>query len=437
MHYGIIAVGSRGDVQPFVGLALGLIDRGHQATLIAHENFKSFVEGYGLDFHPLPGNIEDMLHTHEGARVLRSGSMLAFMKFIRKVVAQNQPAVNRQLLTAAQKADVLVTSLLGTIWVDAIAESQHKPWATIQLSFPSTPTADFPFALLDLFDFPAYNRFTYRLFEYLYTLDYKSQLNQFRLSLGLPPIKGSLLKKIAKEKSPNLYAVSPALLPRPRDWDDRSQVTGFIQLPQPQREQNPADTPSPQLIKWLAQRAEKPIYIGFGSIPVPDPPKFTRIITGLLNKTSYRFLFCRGWSRIEDLPEHPRLFVITSADHSWLFPQCRMAIIHGGIGTLQTALGSKLPLVIASIVADQPWWGKLIEKRGLGAHLPFRHWTTEKLLAAIHTAETPPVPSQTERIGTLISRESGLTQTITALENYFANAPLTIGSPTNSVNQFG
>ena len=90
MHYGIIAVGSRGDVQPFVGLALGLIGRGHRVTVMAHENFKGFVEGYGLAFHPLPGNIEDMLYTPEGQRVLKNGSMLVFMRFVQKIVAQNQ-----------------------------------------------------------------------------------------------------------------------------------------------------------------------------------------------------------------------------------------------------------------------------------------------------------------------------------------------------------
>ncbi len=41
MHYGIVAIGSRGDVQPYVALALGLMERGHEATVMAHENFKS------------------------------------------------------------------------------------------------------------------------------------------------------------------------------------------------------------------------------------------------------------------------------------------------------------------------------------------------------------------------------------------------------------
>ncbi|HWB93802.1 MAG TPA: glycosyltransferase [Puia sp.] len=418
MHYGIIAIGSRGDVQPFLGLALGLLDRGHSATVMAHENFKRFVEGYGLGFHPLPGNIEEMLHTDEGRKVLESGSIITFMRFVRRNVAANQTQVNEALVAGCKNADVLVTSLLGMIWVDAIAESSGKPWATIQLSFPSTRTGEFPFPLLDFFDFPLYNRFTYRLFEYLYSKDYKKQLNQFRHSLGLPAVQGSILKKIAAEKSPNLYALSPALLPRPTDWDKRSQLTGFIYLPAARRKENPMDHVPETLIRWL-EAGEKPIYIGFGSIPVPDPARFVHTLTQLLEETSYRILFCQGWSRLDGLPENPRLFTIASGDHDFLFPRCRAAIIHGGIGTLAAGLRARIPLVIASIVADQPWWGKLIARRGLGAFLPFHRWTTERLIAAIRVTETPAIQCQVIRIGDQINREDGLHQTIAALEMYF------------------
>lgn len=422
MHYGIIAIGSRGDVQPFVALAVGLLDRGHRVTLLAHENFKSFVEGYGIDFYPLPGSIEEMLYTPQGRKVLKTGNMLAFMRFVQKVVSKNQTQVNEALLQGTEKADVLVTSLVGMIWVDIIAESTGKPWATIQLSFPSTPTKDFPFALLSFLDFPLYNRLTYQVFDYLYTQDYKEQLNEFRESLGLEPVQGSILKKIATEKTPNIYAISPSLLPRPTDWDPRSQLTGFIHLPKDLRAQNPQDAAPPELTRWL-DAGEKPVYIGFGSIPVPDPPKFTRILKQLLAETDYRFLFCQGWSRLADLPEHPRLFVISTANHDWLFPQCRAAVIHGGIGTLATALKAKTPLVIASIFADQPWWGKLIERRSLGTHLPFARWTAQRLLVAIRATETPEIQQHVKEIGDRINCEDGLQQTIAALENYFSGAP--------------
>jgi sterol 3beta-glucosyltransferase len=134
---------------------------------------------------------------------------------------------------------------------------------------------------------------------------------------------------------------------------------------------------------------DKPIYLGFGSIPVPDPSKFIHILGELLQGTSYRFVICQGWSHLDDLPENPRLMVVSSANHDWLFPRCQAAIIHGGVGTMAAALRAKIPVVIASIFADQPFWGKQIQTWGFGVHLPFWHWTTQKLHAAIRKTETP------------------------------------------------
>jgi sterol 3beta-glucosyltransferase len=422
MHYGIIAIGSRGDVQPFVALALGLLDRGHRVTLMAHENFKEFVEGYGIDFHALPGSVEEMLYSPKGRKVLRSGNMLVFMHFVNKEVSRNQARVNEALLAGAQKAEVFVTSVLGMIWIDAIATSSGKRYATVQLSFPTTPTSEFPCVLLDFFDFPLYNRFTYRVFDFLYTKDNKKKLNTFRQSLGLPKAKGLLLKNTGEGRNPHLYAVSEAFLPRPTDWPERAQLTGFLHLPPKRREQNPLDGGIPaELIHWL-DAGEKPIYIGFGSIPVPDPARFTRVLQELLTATAYRFIFCQGWSKIDGLVGHPRLFVLATANHDWLFPRCRAVITHGGIGTVAAALRAKAPLIVASIFADQPWWGKRIERSGLGIHLPFQKWSKQKLIAAIRKTETAEIRRRVTEIGERMSREDGLQQTIMALENFFSPA---------------
>ena len=422
MHYGIIAIGSRGDVQPFVALALGLLDRGHRVTLMAHENFKAFVEGYGIEFHPLPGSVEEMLYSPKGRKVLRSGNMLVFMHFVNKEVSKNQARVNEALLAGAQKPEVFVTSVLGMIWIDAIAASSGKRYATVQLSFPTTPTSEFPCVLLDFFNFPLYNRFTYRVFDFLYTKDNKKKLNAFRLSLGLPKAKGLLLKNTGAAKNPHIYAISPSFLPRPTDWIERAQITGFIHLPPKRREQNPSDGGIPaDLIRWL-EAGEKPIYLGFGSIPVPDPARFIRVLHELLAETTYRFIFCQGWSKIEGLGAHPRLFVLPAANHDWLFPRCRAVITHGGIGTVAAALRAKTPLIVASIFADQPWWGKRVERRGLGIHLPFKRWDKQKVVAAIRKTETAEIQHRVTEIGERMSREDGLQQTIAAVEHHFATA---------------
>ena len=80
MNIGIFTYGTRGDVQPYIALALGLIDKGHHVVIAAPTNFRDFVEGFGIPFHPLYGNAEELMNSPGGKRVLQSGNVIRLMK---------------------------------------------------------------------------------------------------------------------------------------------------------------------------------------------------------------------------------------------------------------------------------------------------------------------------------------------------------------------
>ena len=418
MHYGIVAIGSRGDVQPYMALALGLMDRGHKVTLMAHENFKAFVEGFGISFYPLEGDVENILHSAEAHQVLQSGRFIDFARYMQKNIERTKLEVTRDIWAGSENADVLVSSLLALPWIFSIAEKMHKKWAIVQLNLPTVPTAAFPLAAIDFFDFPAFNKLSYRLFEIFHWLNNKKPVNEFRQRLGLAPLKTPIIQQIADQKILNIYCFSPALRARPSDWPSQADITGFLFLPKEKRKINPQEDIPPALLRWM-EDGHDPIYIGFGSIPIPDPKKFERILTDILNSTTHRFIFCQGWSMPMDLPMHTRLFQIKSVNHEWLFPRCRAAITHGGVGTTAAVLRAGIPLIIVSIIADQPWMGKIIEAKLTGVHIPFRKLTKEKLLSAIADTETVEMRREAFRLGEQIRRENGLKKTIDHLEKYF------------------
>ncbi|MEH1881814.1 glycosyltransferase [Nostoc sp.] len=59
----ILTVGSRGDLQPYCALAIGLKRAGHEVTVATHENFEAFVRKFDLKFAAIAGNMEEFLQS--------------------------------------------------------------------------------------------------------------------------------------------------------------------------------------------------------------------------------------------------------------------------------------------------------------------------------------------------------------------------------------
>ena len=66
MKITIFAAGSQGDIQPCVVLAKGLQQAGYEVCLAAPENFAGFVEGHGVGFYPLRGNVQEIMASDTG-----------------------------------------------------------------------------------------------------------------------------------------------------------------------------------------------------------------------------------------------------------------------------------------------------------------------------------------------------------------------------------
>ena len=417
MYFAITTYGSRGDVQPFVSLALGLMDKGHHVTLLAPENFKEFVNEHGVDFHALHGNVEEILRSPEGLRVLKTGNPFSLLRYMQKAGRKLQPIINNDILSGCANADVIISSVLCIPWVKAVAEKLNKNWGIIQFQPPSSPTKAFPFAGLNFFNHPHYNRFTYRLIG---TIDWalnKKGINKFRTSLGLNPLKRPIFGRVYSENILNLYCFSNLLIKRPDDWASNTHVTGFI-TSSDRKTAYDLRQMDEDLLRWIDD-GEKPVYIGFGSMPIPDPELFSAILTEIVLKTNIRVVFCKGWATLSGIPSHPNLFVLDSANHEWLLPKCSSAIIHGGAGTLAAVLKAKIPLVVISVFGDQPWWGSIIESKRLGIHIPFKKITTARLLAALAIIQTNEYLSNIHKMGEEIRLENGLQMTIRTLEDYF------------------
>jgi sterol 3beta-glucosyltransferase len=61
MNITCLTIGSRGDVQPFIALCLGLKKDGHKCKIATHAEFKDWIESYGIGFAPVAGDPAELM----------------------------------------------------------------------------------------------------------------------------------------------------------------------------------------------------------------------------------------------------------------------------------------------------------------------------------------------------------------------------------------
>lgn len=418
MNIGIYTYGTRGDVQPYIALALGLMEKGHQVTLSAPSNFKNFVEGFGIQFEGLYGNAEEMMNSPEGQSVLQTENTIKLMKHFFKVLNNMKVPLRKSYFEAISKVDFIIANSATLPIVSAIAEKQNKKVALTYFMPPVVPTTEFPLGDFDFLNFSWYNKLTYKIAQSFYWKFVKQETNEYRQELGLPILTENLITHIDSKKPLDLYCISQTLIPQPKDWESHHKITGFLTVPNHKREAHSLDKVSGELNDWLNQ-GKKPIYIGFGSNGVGNKEKFMTILTEILDKTEERILFCTGWSLFNNIPTHKNLFITKYVNHEAILPKCKVGIFHGGAGTLATMLRNDLPVIIVSFYTDQPTWGKIIEHKNLGIHIPVKSLTAGKLISAIRLVQTEGIKKNVLTVGQAIRNENGIDNAITEIEKYF------------------
>lgn len=401
MRITIFALGSRGDVQPYLALGVGLRRAGHEVRLASHENFGTAARGAGLDFRPLRGDVRALMEQPELRALLDRGDFLAIQRHAAAAAREAAPHWAREGLAAARDAELVLTGLGGLNVARAVAEKRRLPLIEAHV-VPLTPTRAFPAPLVPAFVGRlggAANRASYRFARQAVALGTRAGAAELRGELGLPrrarPTPGL-------PPAPLLYGISPAVLPRPRDWPGHVHLTGFWFLPE-------EDWTPPPGVRAFLDGGPPPVALGFGSMGLRDPAATTALVLDALARTGARAVLLGGWGGLArgDLPPH--VFAASALPHSWLFPRVAAAVHHGGAGTTAAALRAGVPGVVVPFFGDQPFWGERVRVLGAGpAPLPQRRLTAGALAAALLRARETGMRERAAHLGRQIRAEDGL-----------------------------
>jgi sterol 3beta-glucosyltransferase len=187
MKIGLVAAGTRGDVEPFVALAHVLTEAGHEVTLAASAAAASLAAGTGARFVPMGLDLRALFDSEEGARWLAAGDIDAFMAGIGGLLSAARSTIGESVLAVADHCDVLVTSCLTEDYTYAAAQARKVPIMPMYI-FPLLATSEYPHPMTspdlpqDGPDAARRNLETFRMAEEMYWRGARDDVNEFRRS---------------------------------------------------------------------------------------------------------------------------------------------------------------------------------------------------------------------------------------------------------------
>jgi UDP:flavonoid glycosyltransferase YjiC (YdhE family) len=416
MKVTVIAIGSQGDVQPYISLGAGLKTTGHEVCLATHASFEPAVREHGLEFATVEGNPREILETEAGKALMETGGNIVI--HVRRLKSLANALIQQVLSStwnACQGTDAIVHSPFGFGSVYAAQKLDVPSVAAYHVPFTRTNS----FASITMPQLPlgrVYNKVSHIFFEQLFWQTFRSSLNKWvveTLRLPCPPFMGDF-GTMHKRGYPIIYGFSPTVIPKPPDWGDRIYITGYWFPERPTDWQPPAD-----LVDFL-QSGPPPVYVGFGSMNNRSPEEVTEIVIKALNQCRQRGIILTGWGGLSksDLPDH--IFSIESIPFDWLFPQMKVVVHHGGAGTTAAGLRAGIPSIIVPFFADQPFWGDRLYKLGVGPRpIPRKKLSVESLAKAINTAiNDKGMQSRAAEIGERILAEDGISKAVDIIGRY-------------------
>ena len=394
------AIGSTGDVRPFILLGRELASRGHRVTIAAFSAFREPVLQAGLAFAPLSGDAEKMM-----ASIMTPGTGgLTYLPRLEKGIREAVPGLLRDLTACCREADALICNFFGSVFY-SIAEMAGIPCVQTYY-FPMDPNRDMPVSSVGRQDLPGWvNRATYRIGYLLIGIVERRYLGRWRKENHLAPRRPRMGPdyRLGGGRIPVIYALSPGILPRPADWGEGIHMSGFW------LEEEAPDWQPPEALARFLHEGPPPVYIGFGSMNSGDMEQLMETTLEAVHAAGLRAVVHLGWSGVREERERD-VFFLDYVPHGWLFPRVAAVVHHGGIGTTAAGLQYGKPTLIIPFGGDQPFWGYHIRRLGCGPEpLPRKKVTAPRLTAALRELTgRPEYRENAEKVMRILRQEHGV-----------------------------
>ncbi|WP_459546236.1 glycosyltransferase [Nocardia sp. X0981] len=336
----LAAGGSRGDIEPLVGLALRLREANVQVRVCAPPDFERRFTEYGMAFEPLGPPVTGPRARADLAQYVGDWPRIQFAT----------------LCSAAADCAAVVTTDVTHIAARSVAEKLgvHYQYASYQpTALPSPHHPPMPLPGDRAAPAAIGNELLWEIDAHGWNAQFGRALDTGRAALGLAPVRNVRDHVIA---SGPWLAADPILGPWPQSPGLDVVQTGAWIVPD--------ERPLPAELVAFLESGTPPVYVGFGSMPMRAG--VARVAIEAIRAHNRRVLISRGWAELSASDELPDCMVIGEVNHQALFPRVAAVVHHGGAGTTTAAARAGVPQVVVPQMMDQAYWARRVTALGIG-----------------------------------------------------------------------
>lgn len=375
--------GSRGDVEPLVGLAAALRELGAEVRVCAppDEEFTALLARSGVPSVPLGPTVRSVVAgtrppTAEDA--FRLAPELVAARFA--TLTEEADGCDALLATGLMPAGARdVAEKLGIRYVLACFHVFGLP--SRHFAPGARPGRQSPRGETD-------NRVLWEQDAQRVNALYGDALNSHRAAIGLPPVDN--VRDHVLTGRPWL-AADPVLCPSKGMTDLDIVQTGAWLLPD--------GRPLPEELETFLRAGEPPVYVGFGSMAAHAPKGVARSATEAVRAHGRRVVLARGWADLAPVDDADDCLVVGEVNQQALFRRVAAVVHHGGAGTTTAAARAGTPQVVVPLIADQPHWAARVAELGIGSAHDGPAPTADSLSAALATALAPETRARARTVG--------------------------------------
>jgi vancomycin aglycone glucosyltransferase len=366
-------IGSRGDVQPLVALALHLRELGHDASVCAPPGYDELLDGFGLAYFPVGHDLR------LGPRKVPGGA------------AGTVAAQFGALRTAAAGCDAIVGAAAMQIAGRSIAQMFEIPYvyaAYAPVALPSTRHSPPPVhgpPRPEGVD----NRSMWDVDAQWWNDTWRAGLNAERAAIGLDPVNDVRSHVITDRP---LLAADPTLAPWPSPSELEVVQTGAWLMP----DRRPL---SAELEAFL-DAGVPPILFGFGSMRAPLAAASTLIAAA--RALGYRAVVLRGWAGLGPSDDSADWLSLGETNLQALLPRVAAIVHHGGSGTTTQSMQAGIPQVVVPHEFDQPYYAERVAALGIGIRHAPSEPTADSLAEALDRILTPSVTARAQTLAAAV-----------------------------------